>query len=269
MKRRTQSRVIVFAATSLVTFLAAACTNRAAFDDVTWMPDASSYLDQSSPNTSDATLGPASGKTITVQLQCGSCHTGNAGELAGSLSPVPGTQAYAPNLTPDKDTGLGSWTDGQIVDAIRIGQDNQGQELCPTMPRYGKLSDGEVGAIVDYLRSLPAVSNNVPDSICPPLKPGDDDRDGGDDGGDDGAEPEGGDGDEDSGGGRDGGEAGSPSDASTDGAPACSDFAAPNTPANCTCKAADAAACQPNGCYGGYYCYTTKNECWSSKPAGC
>jgi hypothetical protein len=54
-----------------------------------------------------------------------------------------------------------------------------------------------------------------------------------------------------------------------DGGPTCKDFADPAIVASCACKAKDASACQANGCYGGYVCYTTQDQCWASKPAGC
>jgi hypothetical protein len=53
---------------------------------------------------------------------------------------------------------------------MRTGYDDGDEELCPTMPRFSTMTDAEAHAIIAYLRSLPAVSNQVPDSICPPLK---------------------------------------------------------------------------------------------------
>jgi hypothetical protein len=69
----------------------------------------------------------------------------------------------APNLTPDPETGLGAWTDGQIMRAIREGIDHRDQGLFPLMPYrdYAHLSDEDVRAIVAYLRSLPPVKHSV------------------------------------------------------------------------------------------------------------
>lgn len=82
----------------------------------------------------------------------------------------PGTLA-APNLTPDPETGLGRWTDGEILRAIREGVDREGKALFPIMP-YGhlrNLSDEDAKSIVAYLRTLeprhyerPAKSLDVP-----------------------------------------------------------------------------------------------------------
>ena len=68
-----------------------------------------------------------------------------------------------PNLTPDVDTGLGGWTDAEIARAIREGVDKDGVELV-IMPSntYHILSDGDVAAIVGYLRGQEPVHNQVP-----------------------------------------------------------------------------------------------------------
>jgi mono/diheme cytochrome c family protein len=107
-------------------------------------------------------------------VACGNCHTPQgpngplAGkELAGGLPFVekPFT-AYASNITPDKATGIGAWTDAQIITAIREGKRPDGTLIGPPMPigLYRGLSDNDVAAIVAYLRSVPAVANPVPKS---------------------------------------------------------------------------------------------------------
>lgn len=85
-----------------------------------------------------------------------------AGRDFGLMPGFPG-HIRAPNLTPDPDTGLGSWTDGEIVRAIREGVSKDGRPLFPMMPygSYGKsLSDADALAIVAYLRTLPAIKND-------------------------------------------------------------------------------------------------------------
>jgi Cytochrome c len=70
----------------------------------------------------------------------------------------------AQNLTPDKETGLGSWTDGEIARAIREGVSKDGRNLFPQMPylTYRQtLSDGEILDIIAYLRSLKPVKNDA------------------------------------------------------------------------------------------------------------
>lgn len=97
---------------------------------------------------------------------CSSCHDGGDGTLAGRDQPLPGTAAFPSNLTPDSDTGLGAWSDDQIERAVREGVDDQGAPLCALMPRYAGMDQGELLALVAYLRSLPAVRRVVPPSRC-------------------------------------------------------------------------------------------------------
>lgn len=87
---------------------------------------------------------------------------------------VPGLGIFVPrNLTPDKDTGLGNWTKEQMITAIQTGVRPDGRILAPIMPwrAYAGLTKSDVGAIVDYLRSLPPVSNRVPGPFGPDEKP--------------------------------------------------------------------------------------------------
>lgn len=99
-------------------------------------------------------------------VACGNCHTpqGPDGpmsgmELAGGLKieDKPFT-AIASNITPDRETGIGKWTDAQIITAIREGRRPDGSIIGPPMPigLYRGMSDNEARAIVACLRSLPA-----------------------------------------------------------------------------------------------------------------
>jgi hypothetical protein len=84
-----------------------------------------------------------------------------------------GRGLYGPNLTPDKATGLGNWTDAQIVAAIRTGKRPDGRELAPIMPyhAFAALTDPDVQAIVAFLRTIKPVSNKVPGPFGPSEKP--------------------------------------------------------------------------------------------------
>jgi mono/diheme cytochrome c family protein len=78
-----------------------------------------------------------------------------------------------PNLTSDKETGLGSWTDEQIAAALTTGVRPDGRILAPIMPwrSFAKLTKPDVAALVAYLRSLPPVSYKVPGPFGPNEKP--------------------------------------------------------------------------------------------------
>jgi len=80
---------------------------------------------------------------------------------------------YAPNLTPDKETGLGSWTDAQIATALTTGVRPDGRILAPIMPwrAFAGLTKEDVGAMIAFLRTLPPVQNKVPGPFGPKDKP--------------------------------------------------------------------------------------------------
>lgn len=123
-------------------------------------------------------------------VACGNCHLarGDKGEplfakglSGGMLFEEPPFKALASNITPDKDTGIGTWTDAQLVKAIREGVRPNGSVIGPPMPieLYRNLSDTDAAAIVAYLRAQPAVKNAVgksvynmplPPNYGPPLK---------------------------------------------------------------------------------------------------
>jgi mono/diheme cytochrome c family protein len=107
-------------------------------------------------------------------VACGNCHTpkGPDGELPGMelaggfLMEDDAFTAFAPNITPDVETGIGGWTDEQIITAIREGRRPDGTIIGPPMPisLYRSISDRDVQAIVAYIRSLQPVKNEVPKS---------------------------------------------------------------------------------------------------------
>jgi hypothetical protein len=120
-------------------------------------------------------IAEASAGELAVQRRrCVTCHNSDKGTMAGAVTALtqqdPGIELYPPNLTPDDDTGIGKWTDDNLANAIRTGLDKDGLNLCPQMKHFADMSDYEAYSIVKYLRSLPAVKNQVPRSICPPLK---------------------------------------------------------------------------------------------------
>jgi len=123
------------------------------------------------------TEGPqvARGKYLVQLAGCTDCHT--PGHLLGKPDmsrflggsdvglEVSGQGIFvAPNLTPDNETGLGSWTKDQMVTAIQTGVRPDGRVLAPMMPwrAYAGLTKLDVEAVVEYLRTLPPISHKVP-----------------------------------------------------------------------------------------------------------
>jgi len=78
--------------------------------------------------------------------------------------------SFAANLTPDKTTGLGSWTEAAFINSLRTGK-HKGvlRDILPPMPwqNYGKLNDADLKAMFAFLQSLKPVQNKVPDPIPP------------------------------------------------------------------------------------------------------
>ena len=104
-------------------------------------------------------------------MACGTCHARPGeesaqvtGDLAGGIRfRIRGHVAYAANITPDRETGTGAWSDKQIIHAIRTGRRPDGS-LVRGMPfeLYRDISDRDAKAIVTYLRTLKPVQNDVP-----------------------------------------------------------------------------------------------------------
>lgn len=78
--------------------------------------------------------------------------------------------SFTANLTPDDETGLGTWTEQNFIDTIRGGRHmGAGRPLLPPMPAamYANMTDEDLGAIFAYLQSVPAISNRVPAPLPP------------------------------------------------------------------------------------------------------
>lgn len=115
------------------------------------------------------------GREAVVTQACETCHTpqsDTAQTLAGADAPQPNSKAYPANLTPDMETGLGSWDEATIIKAILTGVDDEASPLCPPMPHFTDrgMTEDQAKDIVAYLKSLPPVTHAVPESSCPPIK---------------------------------------------------------------------------------------------------
>jgi mono/diheme cytochrome c family protein len=78
--------------------------------------------------------------------------------------------SYTANLTPDRETGLGKWTQRNFTETIRTGRHmGRGRPILPPMPipMYKHFTDADLEAIFAYLQSIPAIRNKVPDPLPP------------------------------------------------------------------------------------------------------
>ena len=95
-----------------------------------------------------------------------------SGQDMALLKGLPG-QIIAPNITPDQETGAGTWSDDQLARAIREGVGHDGHALFPFMPYpdFRSLSEEDLASIVVYLRSLPPVKKQrLPTALIFPVK---------------------------------------------------------------------------------------------------
>lgn len=103
----------------------------------------------------------ARGEYLTKAADCVACHTTKNGKpFAGGLAfKTPMGTLYSPNITADKETGIGSWSDEEFLRALHEGKGKNGENLYPAFPytSYTLLTDDDVKAIKAYLFSLPAV----------------------------------------------------------------------------------------------------------------
>ncbi len=127
------------------------------------------------------TAAQAAGKTDLVKrgdylvntiMTCQNCHTpiGPKGPdfskaLSGGLTwDEPPFKVTAPNITQDKETGIGAWTDAQIKTLLRTGKRPDGVQIAEVMPTafYGIITERDMDAIVAYLRTVKPIKNTVP-----------------------------------------------------------------------------------------------------------
>jgi mono/diheme cytochrome c family protein len=119
------------------------------------------------------------GEYIATISGCNDCHTPGAfyggpdfkRQLSGSEVGWRGPWgvSYASNLTPDLETGLGTWTNVEIERALRSGVRKDGSPILPPMPwpSFSRLTPDEMSSLIAYLKSLPPVKHKVPADVPP------------------------------------------------------------------------------------------------------
>ena len=105
------------------------------------------------------------GRYLTVLSDCVACHTAPGGQpFAGGLSvETPFGKLVEPNITPDRETGIGNLTSDEFLASLHEGRGHDGRRLYPAMPypAYTKMSDDDVLAIRAYLTTIVPVNNEV------------------------------------------------------------------------------------------------------------
>jgi mono/diheme cytochrome c family protein len=121
----------------------------------------------------------ARGKQLSYASGCIDCHTpGTFYGLPDTTRMMSGSElgwegpwgvTYPRNLTPDRETGIGSWTEEQIVAAFRTGIRPDKSPILPPMPwpAYAHMNDQDAYALAAYLKSLPPIRHHAPERIPP------------------------------------------------------------------------------------------------------
>jgi mono/diheme cytochrome c family protein len=113
----------------------------------------------------DASL-VARGEYLARAADCAACHTAEGGEpfAGGRAFVLPFGTLYSTNITPDKETGIGNYSDANFLDAVHKGIGRDNTRLYPAMPfaSYTYMSDADAGAIKAYLFSLQPVHAPAP-----------------------------------------------------------------------------------------------------------
>ncbi len=121
----------------------------------------------------EATLVAQGQYVFALAGGCG-CHTAAKGSTnaGGRWIETPYGRFYGTNITPDPVHGIGTWTDREIIDAIRLGVKPDGTVMSPVMPypALGGMTDEDATALVAFLRSLePVAQENLPHEVSLPF----------------------------------------------------------------------------------------------------
>lgn len=114
----------------------------------------------------------ARGRYVAIAGDCAACHTDPRGgkPFAGGYAlQTPFGTLLASNITSDKATGIGSWSEAEFTRAVREGKGKHGENLYPAMPynAYVKVSDQDMHDLWAYMQTVPAVNNKVVSNQLP------------------------------------------------------------------------------------------------------
>ncbi len=106
------------------------------------------------------------GAQLAAIGNCGECHTQPGGKAyaGGRAISTPFGTIYSTNITPDAETGIGAWTQGDFLRAMRDGIDRAGRNLYPAFPydHFTRVTDDDVSAIYAFMMSRDAVHAAAP-----------------------------------------------------------------------------------------------------------
>ena len=147
-----------------------------------WSCTPAAKQEAATPTAMTAEQKVARGQYLATVIGCNDCHTPGAFYGAPDMNRMlagselgwkgPWGVSFAQNLTPDSTTGLGTWTEAQIIAAIREGRRPDSTPLLPPMPwpDFAKLSDEDAQSLAAYLKTIPAVIHTNVKAVAPGQK---------------------------------------------------------------------------------------------------
>ncbi|MEZ4707618.1 MAG: c-type cytochrome [Caldilineaceae bacterium] len=133
--------------------------------------EAAPFTPPAAPPAEPPTDPVARGQQLVGLIDCGGCHTPKNEDgtpVEGMLlAGAPIRDEFAHNITPDVETGIGSWSEAEIASFLHTGTEPSGEQMEGAMAqqierRFSKLTDADAAAIAAYLKSIPAVVNAAP-----------------------------------------------------------------------------------------------------------
>jgi mono/diheme cytochrome c family protein len=153
----------------LISFVALGCLGILGFVALAWRPAIAPILPPAPGSFAPELV--AKGEALAGGGYCAECHTAKGGQrFAGGYPMVtPFGVLYSTNITPDPETGIGTWSEAAFARAMREGVARDGSHLFPGFPydHFTKLSDGDVTALYAYFMTrpsvrAPAIANTIP-----------------------------------------------------------------------------------------------------------
>lgn len=106
------------------------------------------------------------GAALAAIGNCNDCHMAEPDKpyAGGRPIPTPFGTIYSSNITPDRETGIGTWSEAAFERAMREGVDRQGRQLYPAFPydHFTKATSEDIHALYAFLMSRPAIHNTIP-----------------------------------------------------------------------------------------------------------
>lgn len=130
----------------------------------TWRPAIAPTATREKPASDNQAINH--GAELAAIGNCSDCHTAPSGRsyAGGRAIPTPFGTIYSSNLTPDRENGIGAWSEDAFRRAMHDGVDREGRQLYPAFPydHFTKATDDDIRALYAFLMSKPAVKNTIP-----------------------------------------------------------------------------------------------------------